>query len=224
MKASLTDVKGNRPLVRIDGLEQVQQSGHAYMKERSVDEVLLSWQANLSWINGSQCLTACGRFAVLAAVLSFGVTLAGCQVSRVSTYDPETDRAVTELQQDIDMYLTTLEMLAEKPKSTASLKQPCDPEQFADVYRKLNAKLRTLTLRNEARDRNQLTVDQLHLLRENLSNLQSQQKLRYATQAAAPGDRCLGMGQLQVNRNSLEQIIRAILTLELAKREFREGE
>ena len=102
--------------------------------------------------------------------------------------------------------------------------QLCDPEQFTPVYQTLNAKLRTLTLRNEARDRNQLTVDQLHVLRENLSNLQAQQKLRYASEAASPGDRCLGAGQLQVNRNALEQIIRAILTLELAKREFREGE
>ena len=156
--------------------------------------------------------------------MSLGLALAGCQVSRVSTYDPETDRGITELQQDLDVYLTRLEMLAEKPKSAASLKQLCDPEQFGDAYRKLNAKLRTLTLRNEARDRNQLTVDQLGLLRENLSNLQAQQKLRYATDAALPGDRCLGAGQIQVNRNSLEQIIRAILTLELGKREFREGD
>lgn len=184
----------------------------------------MSRQANLSWIEVSQRVAAGGRYAVLATALSIALNLAGCQVSRVSTYDPETDRSVTELQQDIDLHLTTLEMLADKPKSTASLQQQCDPEQFVEVYRKLNAKLRTLTLRNEARDRNQLTVDQLHLLHENLSNLQSQQKLRYATQSAAPGDRCLGTGQLQVNRNSLEQIIRAILTLELAKREFREGE
>lgn len=164
------------------------------------------------------------RAAAFTSALSLVLLLAGCQVARVSTYDPETDRGITELQQHIDAYLTTLEMLAENPKSTAALKQFCDPGQFTDVYQKLNAKLRTLTLRNEARDRNQLTVDQLHLLRENLSNLQSQQKLRYATEGALPGDRCLGAGQLQVNRNSLEQIIRAILTLELAKREFREGE
>jgi hypothetical protein len=183
----------------------------------------MSLAASLSWVHRPQRVAALRSFAVYVTAWSVGLALAGCQVSRVSTYDPETDRGVTELQQHIDSYLTTLEILAEKPKSTASLKQLCDPDQFANVYQKLNAKLRTLTLRNEARDRNQLTVDQLRLLRENLSNVQSQQKLRYASEASAPGDRCLGAGQLQVIRNSLEQIIRAILTLELAKREFREG-
>jgi hypothetical protein len=184
---------------------------------------MMSLEASLSSVLRSQRPSALQRFAVYLTALSLGLAVCGCQVSRVSTYDADTDRGVTELQQYIDGYLTTLEMLAEKPKSTASLKQLCDPEQFADVHQKLNAKLRTLTLRNEARDRNQLTVDQLRLLRENLSNLQSQQKLRYASEASAPGDRCLGTGQLLVIRNSLEQIIRAILTLELAKREFREG-
>ena len=184
----------------------------------------MSTRRELSDIDRSQRFPLAGRFRVFATALSMGLALVGCQVTRVSTYDPATDRGITELQQDIDANLTRLEMLAEMPKSTAALKQLCDPEAFTDAYRELNAKLRTLTLRNEARDRNQLTVDQLKLLRENLSNLQAQQKLRYATQAALPGDRCLGTGQLQVNRNSLEQIIRAILTLELAKREFREGE
>ena len=184
----------------------------------------MSARCEISDIDRSRRASLRGRLALVASALSLTLVLAGCQVARVSTYDPETDRGITELQQHIDAHLTTLEMLAEKPESTASLKRPCDPDQFADVYRTLNAKLRTLILRNEARDRNQLTVDQLHLLRENLSNLQAQQTLRYATDAASPGDRCLGAGQLQVNRNSLEQIIRAILTLELAKREFREGE
>ena len=184
----------------------------------------MSARRKLSCIHRSHRDPWFGRLAAFASALSMALVLAGCQVARVSTYDPETDRGITELQQYIDAYLTSLEMLAEKPKSTAALKQLCDPEQFTDVYQKLNAKLRTLRLRNEARHRNELTVDQLNLLRENVSNLRAQQQLRYATEAASPGDRCLSAGQLLVNRNSLEQIIRAILTLELAKREFREGE
>lgn len=164
------------------------------------------------------------RAPICIGVVLASLTLSACQVSRVSAYDPETDKAVTELQQAIDKHLTSLEMLAAKPKSTAALKEACHPERFVDAYRDLNARLRTLTLRNEARDKNTLTVTQLGLLRDNLGTLQAQQTMRYEAQAASPGDRCLGTGQLQVNRNSLEQIIRAILTLEFAKREFREGD
>lgn len=166
-----------------------------------------------------------GRAAkIIGIVLASFTVLSGCQVSRVSTYDPETDRAVTELQQAIDKHLTTLEVLAAQSKSKPALREACHPDGFIDVYRELNAQLRTLTLRNEARDSNTHTVTQLGLLRENLKNLQTQQAMRYDAEAASPGDRCLGLGQLQVNRNSLEQIIRAILTLEFAKREFREGD
>lgn len=162
---------------------------------------------------------------LLAAIL----WLAGCQVSLISDYDPTTDKGVSDLQRGIERHLGLLETLAAEPPGLETLLEACKPEKFDDTYRQLQADLRTLIVRNEAREKNQRTVEQLRDLQKSLETLQQQQRERYEPTdpdraVVKPGDHCLSRGQVDVNRRALEQHLRAILKLELAKRDFRKEE
>jgi hypothetical protein len=164
-------------------------------------------------------------WGLIAAVL----LLAGCEIILVSAYDATTDRGVTEIQRALEQHLTKLEALAAEPPGLESLVEECDPAKFAGTYQALQTDVRALILRNEARERNTLTVDQLKLLRSNIGSLQALQQERYAPTDPArriekPGDRCLSAAPIEASRRILEQNLLAILKLELAKRDFRKEE
>jgi hypothetical protein len=142
--------------------------------------------------------------------------LAGCRVALISDYDATTDQWITELHQTIDAHLTTLDSLS-GTQDQSSIEQ-CRPERFADVYTTIDARMRSLLLRNEVRVKNTLAVEQLKLLQSSIEKLQQQQIARYADNS---NKRCLSSEQVRVNREILEQHIRAVLKLELSKREFR---
>ena len=146
--------------------------------------------------------------------------LAGCRVALISDYDATTDQWITELQQSIDAHLSTLESLNSVQDSSSI--ERCQPAQFADTYRNIDARLRSLILRNEVRAKNTLTVEQLKLLQSSIEKLQQQQTARYSdlgTRGDSQG--CLSSEQIEVNREILEQHIRAVLKLELSKRDLR---
>jgi hypothetical protein len=146
--------------------------------------------------------------------------LAGCRVALISDYDATTDQWITELQQTIDAHLSTLESLSTVEDSSSM--ERCQPERFADTFRNIDARLRSLILRNEVRAKNTLTVEQLKLLQSSIGKLQQQQIARYAqAETSNNADGCLTSAQVQVNRNILEQHIRAVLKLELSKRDLR---
>ena len=148
--------------------------------------------------------------------------LAGCQVALISDYDATTDQWITELQQSIDAHLSTLESLNSVQDSSSI--ERCQPARFADTYRNIDARLRSLILRNEARAKNTLTVEQLKLLQSSIGKLRQQQVARYSelgTRVDSQG--CLSSEQIQINREILEQHIRAVLKLELSKRDLRGG-
>lgn len=151
----------------------------------------------------------------LAAVVLVCV-LAGCRVALVSDYDATTDQWITELHQAIDAHLSTLESLGKLQDSSSG--QQCQPDRFTDTYNSINARMRSLILRNEVRAKNTQTVEQLKLLQSTIQKLQQQQITRYADDA---GQRCMSLEQVRVNREILEQLIRAVLKLELSKRDFR---
>ena len=155
--------------------------------------------------------------------------LAGCQVQWISQYDEVTDRGITDIQRSIERHLGQLEALAAEPPGLDALTEQCRPERFTTFHEELDSGLRVLILRNEAREQNALTVEQLKLLQSSLGMLREQQRERYTPTDAGreirqPGDRCLSAGQVQLNRRIIEQNIRAILKLELAKRDFRKEE
>ncbi len=168
------------------------------------------------------------RSGVLNLVAA-GLLLAGCQIQFVSHYDATTDKGVTALQRAIGRHLTALDALAAEPAALESLTESCSPAKFAATYRKLQGDLHTLIVRNEAREKNDLTVRQLEGLRDSLDALQKLQQERYeptdpSRRIGQPGDRGLSAGLVEAGRQSLDQHIRAILKLELAKRDFRKGE
>jgi hypothetical protein len=146
--------------------------------------------------------------------------LAGCRVALISDYDATTDQWITELHQTIDAHLSTLESLSSVQDSSSI--ERCQPARFADTYKHIDARLRSLILRNEVRAKNTLTVEQLKLLQSSIGKLQQQQVARYSDRGTM-GDKngCLGTEQVQVNRDILEQHIRAVLKLELSKRDLR---
>jgi hypothetical protein len=146
--------------------------------------------------------------------------LAGCRVALISDYDATTDQWITELQQTIDAHLSTLESLSTDEDSAAI--ERCQPGRFADTFRNIDARLRSLILRNEVRAKNTLTVEQLRLLQSSIGKLQQQQIARYAeAEKSNNAAGCLSSEQVQVNREILEQHLRAVLKLELSKRDFR---
>lgn len=165
----------------------------------------------------------------IGALIAAGVLLAGCQLSTMSRYDATTDKGVTALQRGIGRLFTKLETLAAESPALESLTESCRPAKFEASYRELQNDLRALIVRNEAREKNELTVRQLTGLRDSLTALQKLQQERYepadpARRIAQPGDRCLDAAMVEASRGSLDQHIRAILKLELGKRDFRKGE
>jgi hypothetical protein len=137
------------------------------------------------------------RRCATLAVAVLACLVAGCRVALISDYDSTTDQWIPELHQGITQ---------------------CHPDRFADTYGNINARMRSLILRNEVRAKNTQTVEQLKLLQSSIGKLQQQQAARYAD---SHEQRCMSSEQVQVNRELLEQLIRAVLKLELSKRDFR---
>ena len=160
--------------------------------------------------------------SMLGAAVLFCL-LGGCRVTLISDYDATTDEWVTELQQTIDAHLSTLESLSGLP-DPSSIEQ-CHPDRFSESYENIDARMRSLKLRNEARAANTVTIEQLTLLQSSIGKLREQQRTRYfdVAETSPSSDRCLSSEQVQINRHILEQHIRAVLKLEFSKRDFRYG-
>jgi hypothetical protein len=131
-----------------------------------------------------------------ALILSLTLVV-GCTVRWISTYDETTDKDVTALEHKVDALFTSLDVPI-----------PITHEKAAAQYTSIYSDLHTLIVRNEARDKNELTTQQLRLLD---SNIQTFEKLHMAPdfkrELVSPA------------KASIDQIFRAILKLELAKRE-----
>jgi hypothetical protein len=156
--------------------------------------------------------------------LALVCSIAGCRVALVSDYDATTDQWITDLQQTLDAHLSTLESLSALTPGSALTAQ-CHPDRFVDAYRGIDARLRSLILRNEVRTKNAATLEQLRLLQSSIGKLKEQQTVRFSNAIATSAQDlpCLSLEQIRVNREILEQHIRAVLKLELSKRELREG-
>lgn len=133
---------------------------------------------------------------LLAFVFATGCT----KVQLISPYDEITDRMVTALHQSTSEVLDELEA-APTPGYAAMSKR----------YSGLKRELRAVQLRNEARPKNRLTIEQLQRLKANLELLEKTHK-----------EGQLAPVMVQPMRDAFDQTFRAILTLELAKKELNE--
>lgn len=141
-------------------------------------------------------IEAAWALPLLAFVLVTGCT----KVQLISPYDETTDRMVTALHQSTSEVLDELEA-APTPGYAAMSKR----------YAGLKRELRAMQLRNEARPKNKLTIAQLQELKINLDKLEKTHK-----------DGLMAAVMVQPMRDAFDRTFRALLTLELVKKELNE--
>jgi hypothetical protein len=145
-------------------------------------------------------LTTTRRAALawISALAALGALAACRHVTFVSPYDEATDKGATAIHGQVDALLTQLDR--DPVPAYGSLKPSYDA---------IHADISSLRLRNEARPKNELTVKQIDALESNVSAVEEQHRTGALNQAmVAPA------------RDILNQTFRAILTLELAKKEL----
>jgi hypothetical protein len=152
---------------------------------------------------------------VAFAALALTTILCGCTIRLISEYDPETDRGVSALQSEVTAQLATLEQLGAGPGGQP-VSPDCKFENFKETYAQLAAQAHVLKVRNEVRDKNELTTTQLGLLEKNLG------EQLVSLHRDADGQ-CMTRGTVLAARETLDQLFRAILKLEIAKQKFRGG-
>lgn len=141
-----------------------------------------------------------GSRLVLTALVILGV---GCAVRLISEYDDTTDREVTQLQRWVDTFLLSLARHPNPPS--------CTYAKRSGFYDTTESAISSLIIRNRARDKNDITVQQLVLLDSSLSLLERLHRMR--------GDSgCMTPESIQPLRETFNTSFAAILRLELAKK------
>lgn len=124
---------------------------------------------------------------------------AACTPRLIAPYDQTTDMAVTALQRELSSFFV------EQQRTDSPV---CDYNNYVGFYDTLDVDLSSLIIRNEAREQNRLTVEQLQLLGDSFGNLERLHEL----------SSCLPDEQIEVLRQQFDASFAAILRLELAKR------
>jgi len=134
-------------------------------------------------------------FVILALLL----VLSGCSVKLVSSYDEKTDNAITQLQKDIETFFVTVESQTALPE--------CEYDYHVRFYQDAKVAISAIAVRAKAIPKNEITVEQVELLKDSLNKLEQLHKLD-----------CFTPGQIESLRTSFNTSITAILKLELAKK------
>ena len=138
----------------------------------------------------------------LKAFLGFlvlSILVCGCTVKLISSYDENTDKAVTQLQKDFETFFVTVESQAGLPE--------CKYLKHKNFYLNSKVSISAIEVRARAIPKNEITIEQIKLLKKNLSLLEKLHKLG-----------CFTPNQVENLRNSFNSSITAILKLELAKK------
>jgi hypothetical protein len=125
--------------------------------------------------------------------------VAACTVRFISRYDAITDDAISKLQQQTDQFIDNMSMTDPPPRYA----------EAKPSYDAIRSGLQSVTQRNEVRDHNDLTRRQLGELQAALARLEEQHK----------SDGTLPKPFWGPAKASLDQIFRALIKLELAKKE-----
>jgi len=140
-----------------------------------------------------------GRGDRLAAIALIIGMASGCAIRLVSNYDEQIDKGATDLQKEVDTFLTDLETKAGTPEASYDMAKAFYPRYLVD--------LRALQVRAHAQPKNELTEKQLDLMMDSVEQLRRQHQ-------AGP----LAKAVIDVNRNLFSQAWGAIVKLELAKK------
>lgn len=139
---------------------------------------------------------------LLSFLLIFVLLLSGCAVKLISSYDEQTDNAITALQKDMTQFFLTVERQAGLPE--------CQYSNHVMFYQQAKVALSAIAVRTKAIEANELTVEQVELLQDSLSNLEQLHQLG-----------CFTSNQVANLRSNFDSSITAILKLELAKKRGR---
>lgn len=137
--------------------------------------------------------------ALLIALAIAAMALAGCTVKLVSNYDEKTDKAVSELQKEVESFFVTMEEQQGTPA--------CAYENHKSFYDETAVELSAIEVRAKALEKNEITVEQVNLLQDSFNNLEQLHQKE-----------CLSSNQIESLRSSFNSSITAILRLELAKK------
>lgn len=127
------------------------------------------------------------------------VPLSGCSVKFISSYDEKTDNSVTQLQKDFETFFVTVEGQAGLPE--------CEYKNHTKFYQDSKVAVSGIEVRAQAIPENDITVEQVGLLKDSLGKLEQLHKIG-----------CFTPGQVENLRSSFNTSITAILKLELAKK------
>lgn len=131
--------------------------------------------------------------------LALLLALSACSVKLLSSYDEKTDNAVTALQQNVEMFFVTVESQAGLPE--------CAYSNHISFYQQSKVAVSSIAVRAKAIPDNDITVEQVELLKSSITMLEQLHRLG-----------CFTPAQVENLRNSFNSSITAILKLELAKR------
>ena len=146
------------------------------------------------------------RACAFALLIALAVAFSGCSPVRfIAEYDEQIDRSATQLQKDLDSFLTHLETTEGTPEA--------EYESNQSFYADYMVELRSLLLRAESHTLNDLTEKQLGLMISSVDSLQAIHK-----------DAPLIPEVIDVLRSDLSQSWKAIIALELAKKRGAEPE
>ena len=136
---------------------------------------------------------------IFFVALAMLVALSGCSVKLVSSDDEKTDNSVTQLQKDFETFFVTVESQAGLPE--------CKYKNHTKFYRDSKVAVSGIEVRAKAIPNNDITVEQVGLLKNSLDKLEQLHKIE-----------CFSPGQVESLRISFNTSITAILKLELAKK------
>ena len=141
-----------------------------------------------------------GKYAIVILIIGFYIiTEAGCTVKLISSYDEKTDVAVSELHKRTETFFLTLESQEGLPE--------CEYKNHTNFYKDAKVSVSAIEVRARAIPNNDITVEQIVLLKENISLLEELHK-----------SGCLTREQIEPLRINFNTGFTAILKLELAKK------
>jgi hypothetical protein len=123
----------------------------------------------------------------------------GCTVKLISSYDEKTDEAVTDLHKKVETFFLSIESQEGLPE--------CTYENHTAFYQEVKVSVSAIELRARAIPDNDITIEQVVLLKENIELLEQLHKLG-----------CLSKEQVKPLRINFNSGFTAILKLELAKK------
>jgi hypothetical protein len=139
------------------------------------------------------------RRALQLTVLAATLAGLGCQIKLVADYDEITDRSITALQREFELFFIDVERNLHTPDAVH--------DNYIGFYDEVRAELSVIRVRAAARPKNEITVEQLDLVAQNVDNLEELHKLGFDSPE-----------ELEPLRAAFQQSFQAILTLELAKK------